>query len=169
MYRVCINNIGQYEDEKSTAMEEIEGQAIVVTTRSQVTHQNDSVIYCWIPSSCIAAIFCMYNIVHAAIITDGFFRTCNQYRGYLVREMRASGDQATAIHFRLNCQAIYDFMDYIQRGISSSRGGDYINTGVSLQLALITAWAAVGLWVAVVVYAAIRAYRERHVLTCCGN
>ncbi|KAJ8733849.1 hypothetical protein PYW07_014400 [Mythimna separata] len=169
MYRVCINNIGQYEDEKSTTMEEIEGESIVVSTRTRVSRSNDSVIYCWIPTSCIAAIFAVYSLVHAAILTDGFIKTCTQYRGYLVRELRATGDHATAIHFRLACQAIYDFMDYIQKDAPNSRRGDFINTGVALQLAIITAWAAVGIWVAIVVFTAVRAFKERHVLTCCGN
>ncbi|CAG9107329.1 unnamed protein product [Plutella xylostella] len=86
-----------------------------------------------------------------------------------MNEFRASGDHATAIHFRLTCQAIFDFMDYIQKDAPNSRRGDIINTGVALQLALITAWLAVALWIAVAVYTALRAYKERAVLTCCGN
>lgn len=62
-----------------------EGESIVVTTRTRMSKQNDGVIYCWIPTCCIAAVFCIYNLVHAAIITDGFIKTCDQYRGYLVR------------------------------------------------------------------------------------
>ncbi|XP_026323514.1 uncharacterized protein LOC113232866 isoform X2 [Hyposmocoma kahamanoa] len=129
MYRVCISDVGKYEDEKSTAMEEIEGESIVVSTRHQVTRHNDAVIYCWIPTSCFAAIFCIYNIVHAAIITNGFVRTCTQYRGFLAREIHAAGDHVTVIHFRLMCQAIYDFMDYMQKDTLNSRLGTIINTG----------------------------------------
>lgn len=169
MYRVCINNIGQYEDEKSTTMEEIEGESIVVSTRTRVSRRNDSVIYCWIPTSCIAALFGIYTLVHAAIMTAGFVKTCTQYRGYLVRQFLATGDHASAIHFRLACQAIYDFMDYTHKDAPNSRRGDFINTGVALQLALITSWLAVATWFVVVIYTAMRAYRERHVLTCCGN
>lgn len=60
-------------------------------------------------------------------------------------------------------------MDYIQKDAPNSRRGDFINTGVSLQLAVIASWAAVGLWVAILFRTALRAYRERDVLTCCGN
>ncbi|XP_045509280.1 uncharacterized protein LOC123704827 [Colias croceus] len=169
MYRVCINNIGQYEGEKSTAMEEIEGETIVVTTRARASQHNDAVIYCWVPSTVIAVVFAIYNIIHASIMTDGFLKTCQQYRGYLVRQLHATGDHATAIHFRLACQAIFDFMDYIQKDGLNSRHGDYINTGLSLQLALISSWLAIVLWIAVAVFTAIRAHKERHVLTCCGN
>ncbi|XP_026764026.2 uncharacterized protein LOC113522520 [Galleria mellonella] len=169
MYRVCINNVGQYEDEKSTAMEEIEGEAIVVTTRTRVSQKNDAVIYCWIPTASIAAIFCLYNLVHAAIITNGFLKTCSQYRGYLAREIHASGDHVSVIHFRLTCQAIFDFMDYLQKNAPNSRRGEFINTGVALQIALITSWVAVALWIGVVILTSIRAYKERNVLTCCGN
>lgn len=75
----------------------------------------------------------------------------------------------TVIHFRLMCQAIYDFMDYMQKDTLNSRLGTIINTGLSLQLAIIASWAAVLLWAAVTVHTARRAYRERTVLTCCGN
>ncbi|XP_046972862.1 uncharacterized protein LOC124539608 [Vanessa cardui] len=169
MYRVCINNIGQYESEKSTTVEEIEGESIIVTSRARTSQTNDAVIYCWIPTSCIAAVFTIYNLEHAAIMTDGFLKTCQQYRGYLVRELHATGDHATAIHFRLSCQAIFDFMDYIQKDAPNSRRGDFINTGIALQLALITTWLAVILWIVVAAYTAIRAYKERDVMTCCGN
>ncbi|XP_068628859.1 uncharacterized protein [Battus philenor] len=169
MYRVCINNIGQYEGEKSTTVEEIEGETIVVSSRARISQQNDAVIYCWIPTSCIAALFGIYNLVHAAIITDGFLKTCFQYRGYLVRQLRAAGDQVTAIHFRLGCQAIFDFMDYIQKDAPNSRRGELIFTGVALQLAIIASWVSVCLWIIITIYTALRAYRERDVLTCCGN
>ncbi|RVE42759.1 hypothetical protein evm_012583 [Chilo suppressalis] len=169
MYRVCINNIGKFEDEKSTTLEEIEGEAIVATSRARISNNNDAVIYCWIPTSCLAAIFCVYNLIHAAIITNGFMRTCSQYRGYLARELRASGDHVSVIHFRLSCQSIFDFMDYLQKDAPNSRRGDYINTGVSLQLAVISSWVAVALWIAIVVYTAIRAHKERDVLTCCAK
>lgn len=169
MYRVCINNIGKYEDEKSTTVEEIEGESIVVSTRTRVSRQNDAVIYCWIPTSSIGAIFGIYTLVHAAIVTTGFIKTCTQYRGYLVSELRATGDHASAIHFRLACQAIYDFMDYIQKDAPNSRRGDFINTGLALQIAVIASWVSVAIWVGIVILTARRAFRERHVLTCCGN
>ncbi|XP_041974338.1 uncharacterized protein LOC121729781 [Aricia agestis] len=169
MYRVCINNVGLYEGEKSTTVEEIEGETIIVQSRSRVAQDSDAIIYCWIPNSCVSLVIAIFNLVHAAVMTDGFLKTCQQYRGYLVRETRASGDQATAIHFRLSCQAIFDFMDYIQKDAPNSRRGDFINTGVALHLALISSWIAVILWITVSVYTAVRAYRERDVLTCCGK
>lgn len=88
----------------------------------------------------------------------------------MFQELRAAGDQTSAIHFRLSCQSIYDYMDYIQKsptGINDQNW--YINTGVLLQIAIICAWVCVALWVAVVVFTSIRAYKERHVLTCCGK
>lgn len=60
-------------------------------------------------------------------------------------------------------------MDYIQKDAPNSRRGDFINTGVALHLAVIASWVAVAFWIAIVVYTARRAFRERHVLTCCGN
>lgn len=85
------------------------------------------------------------------------------------QELRSVGNHVSVIHFRLSCQAIFDFMDYLQKEAPMSRRGDYINTGVSLQLALIMSWVSVGLWILVAIYTARRAYRERDVLTCCGN
>lgn len=169
MYRVCINSKNQYVDEKATSVEEIEGEVIVVRSRAKLSRQNDGVIYCWIPTSIIAAIFCIYNLVHAAITTEGFVRTCNQYRGYFVTKLPASGNHASVIHFRLACQAIYDFMDYTLTNSPNSRLSENINTGVSLQMAIIASWVSVVIWIFVVVYTARRAYSERDVLTCCGN
>lgn len=169
MYRVCINNVGEYEDEKSTAMEEIEGESIVVRTRSRVAHKNDSVIYCWIPNACISAVLVLYTLIHASIITHGFVRTCNQFRIHTVREIISIGDQASVIHFRLSCSAIFDFMDYLLKDPTNSRRGELINTGASLQIALFTAWVSVALLIVISVLSSIRAHKERHVLTCCGN
>lgn len=86
-----------------------------------------------------------------------------------MQEIQAAGDHVTAIHFRLTCQAIYDFMDYIQKDTLNSRLGTIINTGVSLQLAIFASWASVALWATVTVCTARRAHRERDVLTCCGK
>lgn len=87
----------------------------------------------------------------------------------LLQQLHATGDHATAIHFRLTCQAIFDFMDYIQKDAPNSRRGDFINTGIALQIALLTSWLSVILWIVVVIHTAIRAYKERNVLTCCGK
>ncbi|KAL4720525.1 hypothetical protein ACJJTC_015293 [Scirpophaga incertulas] len=169
MYRVCINDVGKYEDEKSTTIEEIEGEAIVATSRARVSNNNDAVIYCWIPTSIIAALFGIYNLIYVSIITHGFLKTCTQYRGYLASELHASGDHVSVIHFRLACQAIFDFMDYLQKDAPNSRRGDFINTAISLQLCVISSWLAVVLWFFITIHTARRAYKEREVLTCCGN
>ncbi|KAJ0181343.1 hypothetical protein K1T71_003428 [Dendrolimus kikuchii] len=169
MYRVCINNKGQYVDEKTTSVEEVEGEVIVVRSRAKLSKENDAIIYCWIPTSCIAGIFFLYNLVHAAITTDGFLRTCNQYKGHLVQKLPASGNHASVIHFRLTCQAVFDFMDYLLVNAPNSRRNETINTGSSLQIAIICSWISVVIWIIIVVFTARRAYNERDVLTCCGN
>lgn len=64
-----------------------EGETIIVSSRARTSQKEDAVIYCWIPTSSIAAVFAIYNVIHAAIMTDGFFKTCLQYRGYLVKVM----------------------------------------------------------------------------------
>lgn len=97
------------------------------------------------------------------------YSNSNVCKCYTLQQLRASGDHAAAIHFRLTCQSILDFMDYIQKDAPNSRRGDFINTGVALHLAVIASWVAVAFWIAIVVYTARRAFRERHVLTCCGN
>lgn len=45
-----------------------------------------------------------------------------------------------AIHNRLPCGAIFDFMDYIQPDANNWRRSSEINTGLALQLAIITSW-----------------------------
>lgn len=86
-----------------------------------------------------------------------------------LKRLPASGNHASALHFRLNCQAILDFMDYLLVNAPNGRRNETINTGSSLQIAIITSWIAVVIWIVVTVYTARRAYNERDVLTCCGN
>lgn len=45
-----------------------------------------------------------------------------------------------AIHNRLPCGAIFDFMDYVQPDANDWRRGNEINTGIALQLAISTSW-----------------------------
>lgn len=45
----------------------------------------DSVSCCWIPAAVFSSIFVIYSIVYASILTKGYYRTCNEYRGDLVK------------------------------------------------------------------------------------
>lgn len=168
IYRVCISDKGKYEKDTQT-IQQTEGEIMVMTARTRVVADNDPVIHCWIPTAVIASVFALYNLIHAAILTDGYLKTCNQYRGYIIKTTRATGNQVTAIHYRLNCQAIFDFMDYIHPDVLSSRRGEFINTGLALQIALFCTWIGVILWILVAVHTSLRAHKEREVLGCCGR
>lgn len=83
--------------------------------------------------------------------------------------MRATGNQVTAIYSRLGCQPVFDFMDYLQpEYVFDRRRNDFINTGLALQMAIACSWLSVIVWIAIVVINSIRAYKDRHVSTCCG-
>ncbi|XP_048481932.1 uncharacterized protein LOC119691291 isoform X1 [Plutella xylostella] len=149
MYRVCTNKVGQYENKNTRNMKEI----ISEKNDGAIHLVQSKAIHCWVPSTVVACIFAIYNFVHASILTDGYLTTCNQYRGYLATKFDESGDYATAIHFRLTCQAIFDFIDYIEKDpyVEDQSTVDIIHTGLALQSAIITAWLAVALWIIVAI------------------
>lgn len=50
-------------------------------TIEQELHELDTISpYYWMPTTVIAVVLLIYSIVHASILTDGFFKTCKQYR-----------------------------------------------------------------------------------------
>lgn len=140
------------------------GDIIVMTARTEITGTivDISPNY-WIPSTISAALMCLYTVVHASMLLDGYLQTCRQYRIELLRFMRASGPMVHALQGRITCPAVLDFMDYLHPDPSFDRRRiDRINTAACLVLALIAAWLSVALWLAIVVINAVQARRSRH-------
>lgn len=122
-----------------------------MTTRSEVRDDSISPYY-WIPTSVIGSIFIIYSLVHAAMLTIGFMRTCKQYRNELIKYMHATGDLVGAIQSRISCAAVFDFMDYLHPNVNFTRRRDgRINTSAALVLAMISSWMCVLLWIIILV------------------
>ncbi|EFN87866.1 uncharacterized protein LOC105192386 [Harpegnathos saltator] len=102
----------------------------------------------WIPAAFIAALVCCLSLAHAVVLTDGYYETCNQYRRNIIQLLGSRGREAQAIHDRLSCGGIFDFMDYLQPDANNWVRGSEINTGIALQLAISTSWLNFFVWLA---------------------
>ncbi|XP_034937158.1 uncharacterized protein [Chelonus insularis] len=105
----------------------------------------------WMPTTFLAALITCLSLAHTVVITDGYYKTCEQYKKNLIHLLGSSGREAEAIYNRLNCGAIFDYMDYIEPDANNWRRGDEINTGLALQCAITTVWFNCFSWVAIFV------------------
>ncbi|XP_014213356.1 uncharacterized protein LOC106642937 [Copidosoma floridanum] len=117
----------------------------------------------WMPFCFLAIPLSALALIYAAVVTDGYSKTCAQYRRNLVRLVNPIGQELLVIHNRLNCGAIFDFMDYLHPDPINSRRGDIIDTGLLLQTSIAFAWINVLVWVTVL---CLNGYmgRQRHKL-----
>lgn len=119
--------------------------------------------YLWTGLSILVVILLFSN---AVIVTDGYYKTCDQYRRTLVKSLVATGNSAKVIYDRLQCGAVFDFMDYMEpftrpffvkdesrlRPTDPRRDfyrGQMINTGATLQLAIVCLWFNFATWLIV--------------------
>lgn len=65
-------------------------------TIEQELQENDSISpYYWMPAIWTALIMVIYSLIHAIIITDGFWHTCKQYRQRVVQYAHAYGEMVS--------------------------------------------------------------------------
>ena len=142
----------------------VRSQEIMTLTIEQETVHDGISPYYWTPAAGISAFMIIYTLVHAIMLSDGFFKTCKQYRNEVVKNVRASGDMVGVIQGRLSCSAIFDFMDYLHPDLSFERRREYrINTSIPLIMAVIASWICVGCWVGALVINIMRARASRRV------
>lgn len=140
------------------------GEVIVMTTKTDVTDEDDISPYYWIPVSIIGSFMALFTLIHAAMYLDGFLYSCKQYRNELIKHMQASGPLVAAIQGRLSCASVFDFMDYLHQDVSWDRRREgRINTAAALIIGLICSWTCIALWIWTVVIAAQRARASRRV------
>lgn len=111
-----------------------------MTTESEVMEDDISPYY-WGPVSIFAAAMAIYMFIHAVILSDGYVKTCKQYRSELVKLVHASGAMVGVIQGRLSCSAIFDFMDFLHPDINFDRRRDVkdrIDTSVALSISLVS-------------------------------
>ncbi|XP_068973155.1 uncharacterized protein [Bombus flavifrons] len=94
----------------------------------------------WMPFVCLAILLSCLSLSHAILVTDGFHKSCEHYRIMLIRALGSTGREAQAIHNRLSCGAIFDFMDYLQPNDTTWARSKPPDTGVVLLLAIASTW-----------------------------
>lgn len=135
-------------------------EILQLTVEQDVASADDVSPYFWSPATIIAFVMTIYTLVHAIILTDGFFTTCKQYRNRVVKYVHATGQMVGVLQSRLSCGAIFDFMDYLHEDLSFERRRDYrINTAIPFILAVIAAWLTVVAWIGILVVNFMR-YRQ---------
>ncbi|XP_076655433.1 uncharacterized protein LOC143360463 [Halictus rubicundus] len=162
-YRCCINrNLEKptrIQEDATRSLKAADRVATVVIrpkARSPYKH--------WIPIVFVAILFCCLSLAHAIIMTDGYYKTCNQYRKRLIHLMSSTGGEAEVIHSRLSCGAIFDFMDYLQPEENHWRRVKQIDTGFALRLAIVSTWLNFSVWIFICLLSVIMARRR---LSCC--
>lgn len=96
----------------------------------------------WITAATMTAFFALYALVHFSIFIDGYLHTCNQYRYTIQKVLGLTGIIIPVIHNRLPCNAIFDFMDYIQPDSGNAYRSGFINTALDLLIGIIASFFA---------------------------
>ncbi|XP_076628351.1 uncharacterized protein LOC143345278 [Colletes latitarsis] len=143
-YRCCINrNLAEpvriYDDSKRS-LNNVQTTVVVRPKRRTPYKQ-------WIPAVFLAILLCCLSLAHAVVMTDGYYKTCEQYRRRLIQLLSSTGREAEVIHHRLSCGAIFDFMDYLQPDTTDWQRDRQIDTGFALRLSIISTWLNVCTWV----------------------
>ncbi|KAG7213797.1 hypothetical protein KM043_003016 [Ampulex compressa] len=139
-YRRCIDRNPKRPRRvaRETAFDESrdvhDGQVVVVGSKTRSPCKQ------WIPAAFCTALMCCLSLAHAVVLTDGYYKTCDQYRRNLIQLLGSRGREIEVIHDRLACGPILDFMDYLQPDANNWRRGNRINTGLALQLAITCSW-----------------------------
>ncbi|XP_023178023.1 uncharacterized protein LOC111604261 [Drosophila hydei] len=158
-YRMCIGK-GQRKA-GTTTIRQRSGDMVVVTTESELTSDGLSPYY-WLPATVISVIMAIYQLIYAAIFTDGFEVTCKQYRESLLKEIQGVGNIVPVIKARLSCAAVFDFMDYLVESISYERRRyGRINTAACLYFTLILSWFTLFGWIIISVINIVNLRRTR--------
>ncbi|KAI5738362.1 hypothetical protein M8J77_005988 [Diaphorina citri] len=116
---------------------------------------------CFTPLALSSGVISVLLLSTAYLYTEGYYKTCSEYRRTVARNLKASGNLVSLIFDRLSCTSILDLMDYTQPNTPrrDPRGG-IINSSFLLQGAIVTAWAHFLVWALLLVYNAMLARRN---------
>lgn len=112
-----------------------EGETIVMQIRTTEPTPVNRVF--WIIACIMTGILTLYMLIHFSIFADGYLYTCKQYRNQLKKLLHISGTAVEVIDVRLSCNAIYDFMDYLQLATGDIIRDNFINTAGGLIAGLV--------------------------------
>lgn len=161
MYRICCGVSPRRMETR--AVRNQSGELTMITAKSEDSMEDISPYY-WTPLGILGVVMAVYMLVHASFYTDGYVRTCKQYRQEISKYTQATGRLVEALQGRLSCNAIFDFMDYIHPDVSfEKRRIDRINTPYALGLPLFATWVCVVGWILVAVIGFRRARATRGV------
>lgn len=94
----------------------------------------------WIIVSTFSLFFAAYMLAHFAMFADGFLYSCKQYRRELIKLLNLTGTAVGVVHGRLTCNAVFDFMDYLQPVVRNIERGSYVNTAFALIVGIIASF-----------------------------
>ncbi|KAK2581997.1 hypothetical protein KPH14_002433 [Odynerus spinipes] len=160
IYRCCINRgldkprVMTYNENRISANDRV----VVIGPKTRIPFKQ------WMPSAFCAALIACLSLAHAVVVTDGFHKTCEQYKRGLIQLLGSMGREAHVIRQRLACGAIFDYMDYLQPDTNNFWRGEEINTGVALQLAIVCTWLNFFSWVIIFFLCFIMARKKRNTL-----
>ncbi|XP_031845144.1 uncharacterized protein LOC143174166 isoform X2 [Nomia melanderi] len=146
-YRCCIHrNLDKPVQVQDNASRNLQSDVDRVPVTVVARPKRRSRYKHWIPVVFLATLFSCLLLAHAIVMTDGYYKTCEQFRKRIIQEHRSVGGEAEMIHNRFSCGAIFDFMDFAQVTEDNWIRGKQIDTGAALRLAVVSAWLSFFVW-----------------------
>lgn len=112
----------------------------------------------WLFCAFILLLTALMCLTSAILLTDGAMKACGEYRQNIVETIHADSNMAVLIKDRLFCNAVFDFMDYLQP-IKYRFSANFINSGAAIYVALFTMWFAALGWVSSTIICMYEAFR----------
>lgn len=96
VYRVCCKTQKPQHAKMRARQRSTEVMELTIEQEDRPVADDISPYY-WTPASIIAFLMLVYTLVHAIMLTDGFFSTCKQYRNRVVKYVHATGQMVSLI------------------------------------------------------------------------
>ncbi|KAJ9597363.1 hypothetical protein L9F63_011752 [Diploptera punctata] len=175
-YRVCMSG------KKVKRKQKRNGDVAVIESRSGEPYDGPGLkwlIALIVIACCVSALLAVSTVT----LIDGYYTTCREYRHHMTKWEVVNGQMASVINGRLQCGAIFDFMDYMEpirrpffrkdyinynyphEEKDYERGG-FINTGLSLQIAISSACINCVTWGLIIINYAVLIYSSGE---CCSK
>lgn len=111
------------------------GETVIMQITTTDTESISSIYY--IVASVITCLMTIYMLAHFSTFVDGYLYTCKQYRRVLIKDLHLTGTAIEVIQSRLPCNAVYDFMDYLEPITEDIIRDNFINTAAALIAGLV--------------------------------
>lgn len=125
---------------KSVMAKNESGEMIHLQVR---TCEMDPINRCyWMTTTVLSYLFALYMFAHFVVFADGYLYSCRQYKRQVIELLHLSGIAVGVVHNRLTCNAIFDFMDYLQPMYNYYIRDNFINTAAALLIGIITSFSS---------------------------